>query len=146
MRDINTFKRHAKNKLIVMYLAILLPIILVTVFETVFENLQITSIVLRYVAFVLVEAWIIYKIVRYHLILGKPGYAEEMLTKLTDERNVFIKAKSLILAIKIILFINGVALICAAFISAIIFYCILAELVAFLIVYFFVTLYFKRTY
>lgn len=146
MQDIRTFKRHAKYKMIVMYLAILLPILILSILESVFDNLKVNSMIYRYTAFALVEGWIIYKIVIYHLILAKEGFAEQLLTKINDERNLFIKMKALNLCCKTIMFINGIALIVVAFMNVIVFYVIFCELVAFIVTYIFMRLYFSKKF
>lgn len=145
MRDLETFKRHTLYKLIVMYLAIFLPIVLVTTLESFLNNnLKVDSMWYRYLAFGFFELAIIYKIVHYHLILASPKYRDMILVRLNDERISFIKMKSLNLCFKIVLFINAVGLVVAGFFNEIAFYGLLAEIFVMIITYLATRIYFSK--
>lgn len=145
MRDLETLKKHTLYKLIVMYLAIFLPIILVTTLESFLNNnLKVDSMWYRYLAFGFFELAIIYKIVNYHLILASPKYRDMILVRLNDERISFIKMKSLNLCFKIVLFINAVGLVVAGFFNEIAFYGLLAEIFVMIVTYVATRIYFSK--
>ena len=147
MTDLETFKKHTKRKLIVMYLATLLPITLVIVLVLALkEQVSMALVVTRYLLFAAIEAIIVAKIVNYHLILGKPEYCEKAYTALIDERNSFIRMKTLNLSFKIVAFVTGVLAIVFGFTNEYMFYVALAELAIMLLSYIFVKIYYIKKY
>ncbi len=147
MTDLETFKKHAKRKLIVMYLATLLPIMLVVILEFALkQEVSMGLVVTRYLLLAAIEAIIVGKIINYHLILAKTDYCEKRYTETIDERNLFIKMKTLNLSFKIVAFITGVLAIIFGFINEHMFYVALAELGIMLLSYIFVKIYYIKKY
>ena len=147
MRDLETFVKHSKYKLIVMYLASILPILLLTSLSAfIEEHSQVSILVMRYLAFILVETGIILKIIRYHLIIGKKDYAENLLIKLNDERNIYIKMRTYNLSFKIIIFVNSIVWISMSFINEIAYYVLFAELILMVLTYIGTRLFFTKKY
>lgn len=147
MRDLETFKRHTKYKLIVMYLAILVPVILVTILETfISKHLAIDMVIFRYTFFTIIVAAIVLKIVKYHRILLNDYYAENCFTYLNDERNLFIKMKTLNLSFKICVFVTAILTLVGSFVSEIMFYISLSELGIMLLSYLGTRIYFTKKY
>lgn len=147
MRDLETFVKHSKYKLIVMYLASILPILLLSSLSAfIEEHSQVSILVMRYLAFILVETCIILKIIRYHLIIGKKDYAENLLIKLNDERNIYIKMRTYNLSFKIILFVNSIVWISMSFVNEIAYYVLFAELILMILTYIGTRLFFTKKY
>lgn len=147
MTDLETFKKHAKRKLIVMYLATLLPIMLVIILEFALkQEVSMGLVVTRYLLLAAIETIIVSKIINYHLILAKADYCEKRYTETIDERNLFIKMKTLNLSFKIVAFITGVLAIIFGFINEYMFYVALAELGIMLLSYIFVKIYYIKKY
>lgn len=147
MRDLETFKKHTKYKLIVMYLSILVPVILVTLLEAFLsEHLAIDMVIFRYVFFTLIVAAIVFKIVRYHRILLSDDYAQRCITNLNDERNLFIGMKTLNLSFKIVVFVTAILTLVGSFVSEVMFYVLLGELGIMLVSYLGTKIYFTKKY
>ncbi len=147
MRDLDTFKKHTKYKLIVMYLSILVPVILVTLLEAFLsEHLAIDMVIFRYVFFTLIVAAIVFKIVRYHRILLSNDYAQRCITNLNDERNLFIGMKTLNLSFKIVVFVTAILTLVGSFVSEVMFYVLLGELGIMLVSYLGTKIYFTKKY
>lgn len=147
MHDLETFVKHSKYKLIVMYLASILPILLLSSLSAfIEEHSQVSILVMRYLAFILVETCIILKIIRYHLIIGKKDYAENLLIKLNDERNIYIKMRTYNLSFKIILFVNSIVWISMSFVNEIAYYVLFAELILMILTYIGTRLFFTKKY
>lgn len=147
MRDLDTFKKHTKYKLIVMYLSILVPVILVTLLEAFLsEHLAIDMVIFRYVFFTLIVAAIVFKIVRYHRILLSDDYAQRCITNLNDERNLFIGMKTLNLSFKIVVFVTAILTLVGSFVSEVMFYVLLGELGIMLVSYLGTKIYFTKKY
>ena len=152
MENLDHLKKSAKLKLIIMCLSTLLPVILAIMLEFVFPNLNTPNsaipdlVFARYGILVLLEAYIVMKIVNYIKILTSIDYASAEVVKKNDERNKFIKLKTESMTIKVFIYIIGVALIATAFIDRYIFYTLLGVLLAVIIIYFSVLIYYTKKY
>lgn len=137
-------------RLIVMSLSTLLPILLLILFNLPFfkEKFKVYNdlFVLRYAIFILLEAYIIFKIYRYIRFLVDDEYQNKFILTRTDERLNFIKLKTNALVIKVFIYVCGIALITAGFFDAIVFYTLLGILGVVLIIYLFVYIYYSKKY
>lgn len=140
------YKRHVKYKLIVMSLALLLPILAFILTIVITNKVLSYNLILGIISLCAIELVIVYKICIYSLILKKEEFAKNKYVALTDERNSFIKMKSLNLSFKIILFFSLIALIITAFIYITGFYIILSYMLAMLLSMIFTFIYFKHKY
>lgn len=102
--------------------------------------------VLRYAIFVLLEGYIVFKIYRYIRFFCDVEYADLFVLRKTDERLNFVRLKTNALVIKILIYVSGIAMITAGFFNAIVFYTILCMMIAVLLMYLFVYLYYSRKY
>ena len=143
-------RKGIKIRLIVMSLSTVLPIILMILFELpVFKQQFVIYndlVVLRYAIFVLLEGYIGFKIYRYVRFFCDAEYADLVALRKNDERLNFIRLKTNALAIKIFIYVCGIALITAGFFNAIVFYTLLSILGADLVIYLFVYLYYSKKY
>ncbi len=143
-------RKGIKIRLIVMSLSTVLPIILMILFELpVFKQQFVIYndlVVLRYAIFVLLEGYIGFKIYRYVRFFCDAEYADLVALRKNDERLNFIRLKTNALAIKIFIYVCGIALITAGFFNAIVFYTLLSILGSVLVIYLFVYLYYSRKY
>ncbi len=143
-------RKGIKIRLIVMSLSTVLPIILMILFELpVFKQQFVIYndlVVLRYAIFVLLEGYIGFKIYRYVRFFCDAEYADLVALRKNDERLNFIRLKTNALAIKIFIYVCGIALITAGFFNAIVFYTLLSILGAVLVIYLFVYLYYSKKY
>lgn len=143
-------KKGIKIRLIVMSLSTLLPILLLILFNLPFfkEKFKVYNdlFVLRYAIFILLEAYIIFKIYRYIRFLVDEEYQNQFILIRTDERLNFIKLKANALVIKVFIYVCGIALITAGFFDAIVFYTLLGILGGVLIIYLFVYIYYSKKY
>ena len=121
-------KKGVKIRLIVMSLSAVLPIILLILFDLPFfkDRFVVYSdlFVLRYAIFVLLEGYIVFKIYRYIRFFCDVEYADLFVLRKTDERLNFVRLKT----------------------NAIVFYTILCMMIAVLLMYLFVYLYYSRKY
>ncbi len=131
-------RKGIKIRLIVMSLSTVLPIILMILFELpVFKQQFVIYndlVVLRYAIFVLLEGYIGFKIYRYVRFFCDAEYADLVALRKNDERLNFIRLKTNALAIKIFIYVCGIALITAGFFNAIVFYTLLSILGAVLVI------------
>ncbi len=136
--------------LIVMSLSTLLPIVLLIMFEQDFfkERFVVYKdlVVLRYAIFVLLEGYIGFKIYRYIRFLCDSEYADFIALRKNDERINFIRLKTNALVIKILIYVCGIALITAGFFNSFVFYTILSFLIAVLIIYISVFIFYTKKY
>jgi hypothetical protein len=143
-------KKGVKIRLIVMSLSAVLPIILLILFDLPFfkDRFVVYSdlFVLRYAIFVLLEGYIVFKIYRYIRFFCDVEYADLFVLRKTDERLNFVRLKTNALVIKILIYVSGIAMITAGFFNAIVFYTILCMMIAVLLMYLFVYLYYSRKY
>lgn len=143
-------RKGIKIRLIVMSLSTVLPIILMILFELpVFKQQFVIYndlVVLRYAIFVLLEGYIGFKIYRYVRFFCDAEYADLVALRKNDERLNFIRLKTNALAIKIFIYVCGIALITVGFFNAIVFYTLLSILGSVLVIYLFVYLYYSRKY
>lgn len=143
-------KKGVKIRLIVMSLSAVLPIILLILFDLPFFKDQFVVysdlFVLRYAIFVLLEGYIGFKIYRYIRFFCDAEYADLFVLRKTDERLNFVRLKTNALVIKILIYISGIAMITAGFFNSIVFYSILCMMVAVLVIYLCVYLYYSKKY
>ena len=143
-------RKTTKIKLIIMSLSTLLPIIILLTMDLI-PNINQNSalpdlIIFRYGILALLEGYIGVKICIYIRILANNDFAEAEVIKRNDERNKYIKMKSYAMTIKVSLYLLGIALIVTAFINRMIFYTLLGVLLAGLIVYLIVLIYYANIY
>lgn len=145
--NIERFKRITKIKLVLMCLATLLPILIVASLEAFLQKqFGYTYIILRYLVFALCEISIVLKIISYILILKNKDFCLKVHTKITDERNTFIRSKTSMFTIKSILFLNSLLLIIFGFIDPKIFIVLAAETIGVLIIFFASLYYYRKKY
>lgn len=148
----DNLRKITKIKLIVMLLSMTLPLAVVLVmalgrFEAIYENsIFLEFQPLPYILAVLVEAYLLYKNLRYVKILKDDEFAEYVLVKKNDERNKAISLYSNALVHKIFMYVLGVALIFTAFMDAGYFYVVGALVLAFAIIHIAVGIYYHRKY
>lgn len=150
MENKEAIKKYTKIKLLVMALSTLLPIILLVLFgQKFFKDYFVVYndlVVLRYVIFALLEGYILFKIYRYIRILKDEDYCEKVILRKTDERLKFIGLKSHYLAIKIFIYVCGIALIVAGFMNSIMFYTLLGVIFTIAIIFVAVSIYYSKKY
>ncbi len=143
-------RKGVKTRLIVMSLSTILPIILLIAFDLPFfkERFVVYNdlVFLRYAIFVLLEGYIGFKIYRYIRFFCDVEYADLYALRKTDERLNFILLKTNALAIKIFIYMSGIALIIAGFFNSFVFYTLLSVLGAVLVIYLFVYIYYSKKY
>ncbi|MDE6946148.1 MAG: hypothetical protein K2P14_03075 [Anaeroplasmataceae bacterium] len=143
-------RKAIKTRLIVMSLATLLPIVVLILFNLpVFQDRFVVYSalsVLRYAIFVLLEGYIGFKIYGYIRFFCDPEYADLLALRKNDERLNFIRLKANAMAIKIFIYVCGIALITAGFFDAIVFYTLLSILATVLFIFLFVYIYYSRKY
>ena len=143
-------RKSTKIKLIVMSLSVILPILLLVLFEFAFFKEKVVVyqdlVVLRYAIFVLLEGYIGVKIYNYVRILTDIDYADMTLIRKNDERLNYIRLRTNAMVIKIFIYMCGIALIITGFFNAYIFYTLLSILVVVLLIYLFVYIYFSKKY
>lgn len=141
--------RVTKIKLIIMSLSTLLPIILLILFELpFFTNFEVYRdlVVLRYAFFVLLEAYIGFKIYKYIRILCDIEYCELTILRKNDERLNYIKLRTNAMVIKIFIYVCGIALIVAGFFNSFVFYTLLCVLTTVLLIFVSIFIYFRKKY
>lgn len=149
METLEHLRKISKIKLIIMSLSTILPILILFIMELIPENENSAVydlIIFRYGILVLLEGYIGIKITGYVRILVNVDYASNELLKKNDERNKFIKLKTDSLALKIAIYMLGIALIITAFINRFIFYTLFFVLLTYIVVYLFVRLYYWKKY
>lgn len=149
METLEHLRKISKIKLIIMSLSTILPILILFIMELIPENENSAVydlIIFRYGILVLLEGYIGIKITGYVRILVNVDYASNELLKKNDERNKFIKLKTDSLALKIAIYMLGIALIITAFINRFIFYTLFFVLFTYIVVYLFVRLYYWKKY
>lgn len=150
MENKDKLKKSIKVRLVVMSLSTILPIILLILFELpFFKNRFVVYndlVVLRYAIFVILEGYIGSKIYTYVRFLCDNEYSDLIFLRRTDERLNFIKLKTNAMAIKIFIYVCGIALITVGFFNSTIFYTLLTILIVVLIIYISVYLYYSRKY
>ena len=147
MNNLPRYKKVTKIKLILMCLATLLPILIVSSLEAfIKKQFGITFLVLRYLVFSLCELSIILKIIHYILILKNEDYCLKVYTKINDERNIFIRAKTHSFTIKTILFINAILLIVFGFIEPLVFIVLASESLLIVIILIISAVYYNKKY
>ena len=112
-----------KIKIIIMSLSLTIPIVLLAVLSqdslnwpekenSIFGKAPYVA----YIISVLFMGWIIYKIIKYILIVTKKDFANKVLIKKTDERIKYLKLRANSLTYKIFLYLMGVVtIVCAYF-------------------------------
>lgn len=149
--SLDYLKKITKIKLIVMLLSLLLPIIIVVTmaignFKISEGSLFKKEPSLAYIICVLVEAYIVFKVINYVRILKDEDYSQYVLIKQNDERIKYIKLKSNSIVHKIFIYVLCVALLFSAFVSLDSFIFCGSILLAFLIIHIFVHLYYHKKY
>ena len=93
--NLERLRKVTKFKILVSIISAALPLVIVPVFEVVSNILHrpidIDLIAFRYFLAVVLEAYLIIKLVKYRKILKNDEYANEYLISKNDERNTFIK-------------------------------------------------------
>ena len=151
--ELSELLRRTKLKLIVMSTSLILPIVVLIVMSinafdwigkenSIFENAPYVV----YIVSALFIGWIIYKIVKYTLILCKPDFANNQLVKKTDERIKYLKLKANSLTYKIFLYVMGVATIFCAFVNWGYFFFSVGVFIAFLVIHGIVLLVFLKKF
>lgn len=137
-------------RLVVMSLSTILPIILLILFEQPFfkERFVVYNdlVVIRYAIFVLLEGYIGFKIYRYVRFLCDSEYADLFALRKNDERLNFIRLKTNALAIKIFIYVCGIAIITTGFFNSYIFYTLLGVLLCVLVIYVSVFIFYSKKY
>lgn len=149
METLEHLRKFTRIKLIIMSLSTILPILILFIMELIPENENSAVydlIIFRYGILVLLEGYIGIKISVYIRILANVDYASNELLKKNDERNKFIKLKTDSLALKIAIYMLGIALIITAFINRFIFYTLFFVLLTYIVIYLFVKLYYWKKY
>lgn len=120
------FRKNTRIKCIVLALGILLPVLVVAVFEPLlngkFAEVTTEMVALRYIIFILFIVALALKVFFYVRILRNDEYAEKMMIYYKDERQIFIKQKVYIFEYKLLLFAGAVMMVVTSFISAAAFY------------------------
>ena len=122
--ELNELLQRTKLKLMVMSMSLTLPIAILIVMSinafdwngkenSIFENAPYVV----YIVAALFIGWIIYKIVKYILILSKSEFANKQLVQKTDERIRYLKLRANSLTYKVFLYVMGVAIIFTAFVN-----------------------------
>lgn len=122
--DSNDLIKKTKIKIVVMSLSLTIPIIVLLVmgldsFDWVRkqESIFVKAPYVLYIASGLFMGWIVYKIIKYILIVTKEDFANKVCIKKTDERIKYLKLRANSLTYKIFLYVMGVAVIFCAFVN-----------------------------
>lgn len=149
--DLAQLKKSTKIKLVFMSITIAIPLILVFILEAIsrkyFENqISISVNVLKYTLLIIAEGLIITRVVMYGVLLGNKSYAEKILIKKNDEREIFIRQKSSVFAIKMMFFLLVMAIFITGFINTIAFVTLCCVLVVLFITTLITSIYYKKKY
>lgn len=150
MDNFSRFVKHKKVKLGVVSVSIVLPIVIIVLLE-VFKDFFKSSayndlIVFRYFFFIIVEGWLITKIVYYLRIIYNEDFGKNAFIKLTDERLSYVRMRASALCFKLVLYFILLALIVCGFYSREIFYTLVIVLGVSILTYFFAYLYYKKKF
>jgi len=122
--DNNDLIKRTKIKLLVMSLSLILPIVVLIVmsvdsFDWVRKqnSVFVKAPYVTYIASGLFLGWIVYKIVKYILIITKEDFANKVCIKKTDERIKYLKLRANALTYKIFIYMMGVATIVCAYVD-----------------------------
>lgn len=141
-------RKHTIGKLVVMCLAMLLPLVLIGVFGSIYNFIKgdqaLDLKIFRYVVCIIFEAIIILKIVLYARIISSEEWARKYFVKKRDERNMYIKQRTSGFTMKFLLFFEAIGMIVSGFISQQVFYCLGGVIVTTLLAYIFTYLYFSK--
>lgn len=141
------FRKSTLTKVIVMSLSTLLPIVMIALFENLLhQEMYKALIVIRYIIFGFFELLVVFKIIKYILILTREDFCSKQYILNQDERLVFVKQRSLSIAFKTVIFTSGVLLIASCYFSEEAFYMILIIFVIAILTYLFSRLYYKKKY
>ncbi|MGM9971260.1 MAG: hypothetical protein ACI35W_02490 [Anaeroplasmataceae bacterium] len=146
--DLKKIRKSTKIKLVFMILATIFPIVLVTLLTAIKrDGIDQTVVqVLRYVISFAGEAFILYKMIMYIIILKSDSFAEKFLIKKNDERLIFIRQKYSSFSLKLILFIVLIGIIVSGFLNTTIFYTLLVVMGVMLLSCGFTILYYTKKY
>lgn len=151
MESLERLRKSAKIKLIIASLAVALPIILLVLLEVFRHDVSNFAVltdllIIRYVVFIAVELFLVYKIYTYVSIIKNDTYANKFLIKKNDERNVYIKMKTDSKTVEIILYALGIGLICTAFTERSIFYILLVVFACLIVTWLIIRLWYTKKY
>ena len=151
MDNLTKLRKSAKNKMIVMILSTLLPLIVVLVmsickFEISDKSIFMTVPYLPIILCVVFEAYIACKITKYIRILKSDTYCDTLLIKKNDERRSYIRMKSYALVDKIFIYVIGLTCIFTAFVDSDVFYMCLAAGLGFVLIHVVVQIYYHFKY
>lgn len=148
--NLERLRKVTKFKILVSIISAALPLVIVPVFEVVSNILHrpidIDLIAFRYFLAVVLEAYLIIKLVKYRKILKNDEYANEYLISKNDERNTFIKLTAHASAVRISFMTLMFAMIIAAFINRYIFYTILGVFIVQMVTYYVVKVIYNKKY
>lgn len=141
-------RKHTIGKLVVMSLSTLLPLLAIVLLGLIYDFFKgeqaLDLKIFRYIVFIVFECAIISRIVLYIRIIVSKDWATAYYIKKRDERNVYIKQRTNSFTLKFVLFFEALGTIAAGFISAAVFYSIIAIIGVTLATYFFTYLYFSK--
>lgn len=151
--EIDDLKKRTRIKLIVMSLSLTLPIAILFImsfdsFEWVEKenSIFVNAPYVPYIASGFFMGWIVYKIVKYILILRNPEFANKRLVEKTDERIRYLKLRANSLTYKIFLYVMGVAVIFCAFVNWGYFYFSVGVFIVFLVIHYIVYIVFMKKF
>ena len=151
--EIDDLIKRTKIKLIVMSLSLTVPIAILFImsfdsFDWVEKenSIFVNAPYVPYIASGFFMGWIVYKLVKYVLILKNPEFANKRLVEKTDERIRYLKLRANSLTYKIFLYVMGVAVIFTAFVNWGYFYFSVGVFVIFLLIHYIVLCVFMKKF
>lgn len=124
MENTNDIIKRTKIKIIVMSLSLILPIVVLIVMSLDSLNwvekensIFVKAPYVPYIASFFFMGWIVYKIVKYILIVANEDFRNKIAIKKQDERIKYLKLRANSLTYKIFLYVMGVVTIFCAFIN-----------------------------
>jgi flagellar biosynthesis protein FliQ len=150
--SIEKLRKFTKFKVGVSIVSAALPLVIVSILEVLTNIFDAPLSVLpdlmafRYTLSIILEAYLVIKLVKYTKILRNDEFANQYLLEKNDERNNFIKVNAYATAIRISFMTLMFIMIVAAFINRYVFYTILAVFIIQIATYYVVKLIYNRKY
>lgn len=150
--SVEKLRKSVKFKVLVSIISAALPLVIVSILEVLINIFNTPLSVLpdlmafRYLISVVLEAYLVLKLIKYTKILRNDEYAKNYLLKKSDERNIFIRVQSCMTAIRIAFMTLMFIMIIAAFINRYVFYTILAVFIIQMVTYYIVKYIYTKKY
>jgi hypothetical protein len=150
--NIEKLRKITKFKVLVSIISAALPLVIVSILEFLINVFDAPLSVLpdlmafRYIISVVLEVYLVIKLIKYRKILKNDGFANEYLISKNDERNNYIKLNAHASAVRISFMTLMFSMIIAAFINRYVFYTILGVFTVQMVTYYVVKIIYNRKY